>query len=238
MTTFTLTSTVAAALLVAACTTAEKKAAQPATEVATPQTSAPTGSEAGDHILHVPPELEEAGYDRTYGATETFSAALHIDATVGGKAFQGVWLEVEDGRTFLIAYRPDAWRHLEGKRVRATGRPYTPGALTQHIMAAHFEVETIDAIPIDVPSWTSKTETVAGQLIEEPMGVPGSKLAEELILWLVLDDGTRLLVSGADNELVGKRVMATGRRWKPSPYVAHIGDIHFDADKVVAAEAP
>ncbi|MDX9722475.1 MAG: hypothetical protein RBU37_17145 [Myxococcota bacterium] len=241
------TLTLVAALLLAACTATEKKPDLPASEAPVPQSESSEAASAASNeepaMIDETPQgnddeaLEAEGFENSYGELETFMATLKIDATVGSKAFQGVHLEVEDGRSFLVAYRPDErWRSFEDERVQVTGRPYTPGALTQHILAEHFEVQSIDKADLGAPSWTGDTETLEGQLVEEPMGPPGSKLADELTHWLLLDDGARLLIGGAGGALVGKRVKATGRRWKPSPYVSHIGALHFDADSVVEAE--
>ena len=127
MTNSTGTLTLALALLLGGCTATEKKPEAAATTPSAPNEVAEAAldtppSPDEQSVLTVPPELEAAGFESSYGEVETFTATLKIDATVGSKAFQGVRLEVEDGRTFLVAYRPDdRWRSFDHKRVRVTG---------------------------------------------------------------------------------------------------------------------
>jgi len=47
------------------------------------------------------------------------------------------------------------------KRVRVTGRPYMPGRDTQHIMATHFQLTSIDLAPGETPYTVCPTQVPA-----------------------------------------------------------------------------
>jgi hypothetical protein len=75
-----------------------------------------------------------------------------VDPVPGGKRFQGSWLVLDDGSRYVIAYRPVA-AHFAfiDKRVVIHGRPYMPGADTQHMGAQHLQVDTIELAEGETP---------------------------------------------------------------------------------------
>jgi hypothetical protein len=78
-------------------------------------------------------------------AMQTLRATLTIDEQPGGKKFQGVWLDADDGIRRVISYRADPWwQPFDGLRVEAKGRSYAPKG--QAISAAHFRVEELRII--------------------------------------------------------------------------------------------
>jgi hypothetical protein len=89
-----------------------------------------------------------------------------VDPIPGGKRFQGAWLVLDDGTRFVIGYRPIA-AHSEfiDKRVVVKGRPYMPGPDTQHIMATHLEIHSIELAPGETPYANPPTEVPAPPLV-------------------------------------------------------------------------
>jgi hypothetical protein len=81
-------------------------------------------------------------------ATEQHRATLRIDAEVGGKRFQGVWLEFADKPKWVIAYRASGlWRSFEDREVIVTGHCYEPEG--QAIAGQHFRVERMRTFAIE-----------------------------------------------------------------------------------------
>ena len=97
----------------------------------------------------------------TYGNPVQLTGRYEVDPIPGGKRFQGAWLVLDDGTRYVIAYRPipEHFRFLD-KRVRIEGRPYMPGADTQHIQATHLEVRTIELAPGETPYAVPPTEPI------------------------------------------------------------------------------
>ena len=109
-----------------------------------------------DDVLTLPgmPDEEENGPDLepTYEPVMQCEGYYEVDPIPGGKRFQGSWLVLDDGQRYLLSYRPlpKYFRYVD-KRVSVTGRPYMPGRDTQHIMATHFQVDSIKLAPGEVP---------------------------------------------------------------------------------------
>jgi hypothetical protein len=107
--------------------------------------------------------MDDLGLDTepTYGDLVQLTGRYEVDPIPGGKRFQGAWLVLDDGTRYVIAYRPvpEHFRFLE-KRVRVEGRPYRPGADTQHIQATHLEVRTIELAPGETPYTVPPTEPI------------------------------------------------------------------------------
>jgi hypothetical protein len=97
----------------------------------------------------------------TYGDLVQLTGRYEVDPIPGGKRFQGAWLVLDDGTRYVIAYRPvpEHFPFLE-KRVRIEGRPYVPGADTQHIQATHLQVRTIELAPGETPYAVPPTEPI------------------------------------------------------------------------------
>jgi hypothetical protein len=59
---------------------------------------------------------------------------------------------MDDGERYVISYRPVSkyFRFLD-KRVVVHGRPYWPGADTQHVSATHFALDSIELAPGEDP---------------------------------------------------------------------------------------
>ncbi|MBN1485744.1 MAG: hypothetical protein JXA37_13605 [Chloroflexia bacterium] len=87
-----------------------------------------------------------------YGEPVELEGRYEIDPISGSKRFQGCWLVLDDGTRYVVAYRPRREHFpFADKRVRVRGRPYTPGRDTQHIMATHLEVHSIELAPGEEP---------------------------------------------------------------------------------------
>jgi len=119
---------------------------------------------AGEVPLNTPESIsaDESGprTETTYGEECVLEGRYEVDALPGGKRFQGTWLVLEDGRRFVLSYRPDPKRFgFIHKRVRVRGRPYQPGVDTQHISADHFQVMTMDLAPGETP-WPEPPLTI------------------------------------------------------------------------------
>lgn len=84
-------------------------------------------------------------YEPTYAERTTVIGLLDMARVAGGKRLQPTVLYPDGGgEPLLLSYRPvRAWFGFVERRVRVVGRPWTPGAETQHVNGAHFEVETI-----------------------------------------------------------------------------------------------
>lgn len=155
---------------------------------------------------------------------EEFTATVRIDAQPGGKRFQGVWLERDDGERWVIDYRPrDCWRPLEDLQVHAIGSTYTPPG--QAITATHFEVSmltVIDPSPEARLVAVGPEKTLSGTVLTES-GSAGSK--SEGSSWLVFrsEDGvSRTLYNPSMLGTLTGSVTLTGRSVELSPYAAHI----------------
>src|SRR5262245_48072387 len=67
-------------------------------------------------------------------------ATLRVDPAPGPKHFQGVWLEVENGKRFVIDYwARSLWRGFDGSEVIVKGDCYEP--FGEAINATHFRVD-------------------------------------------------------------------------------------------------
>jgi hypothetical protein len=109
-----------------------------------------------DDVLTLPgcPDDEPGAPDvePTFGSVTECEGRYEVDPIAGGKRFQGAWLILDDGTRYVLSYRPiPAQFAYVDKRVRVTGRPYTPGRDTQHMMAAHFQLDTIELAPGEEP---------------------------------------------------------------------------------------
>jgi hypothetical protein len=63
-----------------------------------------------------------------------------MDAAPSGKKFQGVWLEMPNGKRWVIDYRPrELWKSFVDADVLVTGECYEP--FGQAIMSPHFRVD-------------------------------------------------------------------------------------------------
>lgn len=79
---------------------------------------------------------------------ETRTARCVIDPVPGGKRLQAVTLVLDDGTSWIAAYRPHArfWPFAD-KRVVFTGRPYSNPPHVQSVGGTHVEVKTIELAP-------------------------------------------------------------------------------------------
>lgn len=105
--------------------------------------------------------------DPRYGDPVQLTGVYEVDPIPGGKRFQGAWLVLDDGTRYVIAYRPipEHFQYLE-KRVRIEGRPYVPGADTQHIQATHLAVQAIELAPGETPYELPPTEPIPPPIVE------------------------------------------------------------------------
>jgi hypothetical protein len=161
----------------------------------------------------------------TADALEELDARVEIDATVGGKNFQGVWLVGDGDERWVISYRAEPWlREFEGLRVHASGRRYSPEG--QAINATHFRLEsmrvldpTLGALFVEV----GPERTMLGE-VHEQVGADGTKSAGSR--WHVFaseTDGSFELLNTPDDLVVDRRVGVRARSIVLSPYAAHRG---------------
>jgi len=100
-----------------------------------------------DQAPPIGPDLEP-----TFSDPVQLEGRYEVDPIPGGKRLQGVWLVLDDGTRYAIAYRPipEQFQFID-KRVRIYGHPYTPGRDTQHVMATHLQVDSIELAPGETP---------------------------------------------------------------------------------------
>jgi hypothetical protein len=132
-------------------------------------------------------------------------ATLRIEPTstspTGGKKFQGVSLEVEPGKRFVIDYRArELWRSFEDSEVIVRGSCYEPEG--EAVMAPHFYVHDMKfarpptkSVPLLA---IGPEQRMTGELVAQPYP-PGSKLAGSTHLDFRSDAGaTYAIVRGPD----------------------------------------
>lgn len=154
---------------------------------------------------------------------DAIRATLRIDAKPGGKKFQGVWLEREDGEKWVISYRPDElWRGFQDKLVQVRGAIYQPRG--QAIRATHFRVEWLAIVDDDSTDLVEVKEerTYAGQF-EEHVWPAGTKLAGEKTPVFQSDGRTWFLANRVDPLQLGQKVEVRAREVVPSSHVARPG---------------
>jgi hypothetical protein len=155
---------------------------------------------------------------------DEMQATLRIDAKPGGKKFQGVWLERDDGAKWVISYRPEGvWRSFEGKRVRVRGAIYQPRG--QAINATHFRVDWL-AVAGDDDSTdlveVNGERTYAGSF-EELVWPAGTKLEGEKTTVFSSEGKQYFLANRPDGIALGKSVEVHAREVVPSPRMARPG---------------
>ena len=155
----------------------------------------------------------------------SFVATVRVDSEPGGKKFQGVWLEREDGERWVIQYRPRAcWTPFEGRSVQATGHTYFPPG--QAISAVHFEVlrlEVLQPSPEDALVAVGPELERVGQF-QQVSGQPGSKSEGSSWLEFSANDGSDFLVyNPSAAESAEGEVVVKGREVQRSPFTAHMG---------------
>lgn len=123
-----------------------------------------------DDVLTLPefPEDKADGPDLepTFGPVMHCEGRYEVDPIPGGKRFQGSWLVLDDGKRYVLGYRPiTEYYPFVDKRVIITGRPYSPGRDTQHVLASHFQVASMELAPGEVPYAESPTKLPAPPLL-------------------------------------------------------------------------
>lgn len=159
-----------AILAIAACKT------QSPVPVATPVPDEPASAPAtaiatGAAATEQPLEITEDMYEPTYGERVTIVGELDMARVAGGKRLQPTVLTPDaGGESLLLSYRPvPKWFAFVERRVKVTGRPYTPSPYTQHVLAPHFEAEEIvledGSVPPAIDSLpAAPTAAAAGEL--------------------------------------------------------------------------
>ena len=91
-------------------------------------------------------------YAPTYGPHVQVEALYLVEPVPGAKRLQAVLLRLDDGQEWIRSYRPvtDELQFFE-KRVVVRGRTYQPSPMTQHVNGTHFELESIELAPSEVP---------------------------------------------------------------------------------------
>ena len=162
--------------------------------------------------------------------TLAFGATLSIDEQPGGKRFQGVWLDGDDGVRRVIAYRADPWwQPFDGRRVEVEGTPYEPRG--QAIMAAHFRVEALRVVE---PSTEVALVSITGERelfgsFFEATWPKGTKLAGETRTVFRSEDGEtyELYRLPEPHPPLDRPVRVSARLVELSPFVAHVGGMHL-----------
>jgi hypothetical protein len=156
---------------------------------------------------------------------EAFDAKIAIDAQPGGKKFQGVWLERDDGERWVVAYRPLGWlRAFEGERVHVTGERYQPHG--QAIAGTHFRIATLRVVDPSLGAMfveAGPERTYLGAFVEL-VGDPGTKGEGERYHVFDAEGEDRFLLANVPEDLVvGRPVTVKARTMAYSPFVAHRG---------------
>lgn len=179
-----------------------------------------------DDVLALPekPGDETQGPDiePAYGPVMQCEGRFEIDPIPGGKRFQGSWLVLDNGKRYVVSYRPVAkYFPFVDKRVYVTGRPYTPGRDTQHMMAEHFQVDTMELVPGETPYAETPVECPAppllhtvdeitacdgrwGQVVGQLLALEDDPDTYFNIAHLQLEDGTIIIARYASEQM-----------WKP-----------------------
>jgi hypothetical protein len=179
-----------------------------------------------DDVLTLPdaPEDETNGLDLepTYEPVMQCEGRYEVDPIPGGKRFQGSWLVLDDGTRYVLSYRPNPDYFLfVDKRVRVTGRPYTPGRDTQHMLAAHFQIISIELAPGEIQYADPPSQLPAppilrtldeirmrvgrwGQVVGHLIALQDEEDTHFKIAHLELEDGIRIIARNAAE-----------RQWKP-----------------------
>jgi hypothetical protein len=132
-------------------------------------------------------------------------ATIRIDqqqtlAQPGGTPFQGVWLELDDQRRWVVDDRAHAlWEPFADAAVLVTGHCYAPHG--QAISAPHFEVERMRfAAPPgrDIPFLAIGPREARPGELEEVLAPPGSKLAGGS-RWTLRAGGETFEIAGAND---------------------------------------
>jgi hypothetical protein len=159
---------------------------------------------------------------------EDIEATLRIDDHAGGKHFQGVWLERDDGARWVISYRADDWwLPFRDHRVRVQGVVYEPQG--QAVMATHFRVKTLALTPGEEESQMTGLVEVHEELeypgtFRDEVGEKGTKLEGEHMTVFVSDSGTQYWLANAVKGVVfDEPVIVRGREVKLSRFMARPG---------------
>jgi hypothetical protein len=148
------------------------------------------------------------------------AATIRVDPEPGGKKFQGIWLELEDGRRWVIAYRPHAlWRSFQDRKVTVTGTCYRPHG--QAIDATHYKIDDLQLIDQDIGAFETvgPERELRGKFYQE-LGNP--RLTESSPVRFIDEAGTLYWIAGSDARLrePGAAVLVTARHVHRAPSYA------------------
>ncbi|HEU0031747.1 MAG TPA: hypothetical protein VFQ53_14015 [Kofleriaceae bacterium] len=129
--------------------------------------------------------------------SKPLTATVRIDPSPMAKHFQGVWLELPDGKRWLVDYRSrPLWEPFRDEQVNVTGAFYAVDAKFQSVNAQHFRVDRMAFVtpPKQSPPYLEigPVTTLKGQF-EDRAWPAGSKLAGST---------RKLFVDEAGNEYV------------------------------------
>ncbi len=135
-----------------------------ATQTAEPmpkQPSAPPAALAPDSET-TPAAPEADPYAPTYGEPVEFEALYVVSPVAGSKRLQGGSLELDDGESWIVSYRPiRSQLQYVDRRVTVRGRPYWNSPMVQSVGGTHFEVESMELAPGESPYDPLPTELPA-----------------------------------------------------------------------------
>jgi hypothetical protein len=211
--------------LLAACT--ERPPAPAASGPAPPAASVPAAPADSAPAASAPP-TSAPPTSAPPAAAQSFEAVLRIDSKPGGKHFQGVWLEREDGQKWVVSYRADPWwRPFEDERVRVEGETYSPEG--QAVLATHFRprlVRVVDpkAGPMRLLIEIHEERVLDGRFQFQKFP-PGSKLAGESHPVFAAADGREYQLANSVEPTPphDEPVRIRAREVVFSPYAAHVG---------------
>jgi hypothetical protein len=206
-----------------------------------PEAAAPAQAPAQESAQVQAPAKEQAQPPKEEPVDDGFDAVVRVDEKPGGKKFQGVWLEREDGERWVVAYRPEAWlRVFEGRTVRVTGETYQP--FGQAINSTHFRVFTLtvkeEKRGIGPLLGVGREQTLRGRFVDAV--VPkGAKNEGDTYRTFVADGGAEFMIEEApEGAPVGKSVQIVARAVEPDwSYHARRGGDYLWIIKVEEVEA-
>lgn len=156
---------------------------------------------------------------------EEVRAVVRIDPAPGGKRFQGVWLELPNGKRWVVDYRAHGlWRAFENQTVVVTGSCYVPAG--QAVMATHFKVAHMKfaATPTkSVPFLEIGAEELMDGMFVERTWPVGSKLSgtQEIVFRRDPAPG-EYIIAGSHAQIpdAGTTARIRARQIKPDPTYA------------------
>ncbi len=191
----------------------------------------PTSTSTNEPVVISPPPHSASATGeppKTPPSENEIEATLRIDEKPGGKHFQGVWLERDDGSRWVISYRADGyWLPFRDHRVRVQGVVYEPEG--QAVMATHFRVKTLALTPSEEKNAMTGLVEVRDERqypgkFRDDVGDKGTKLEGEHRTVFISDSGSHYwLANAVEGVVFDEPVVVRGREVKLSRFMARPG---------------